>query len=161
MNFFNTLLHPDHEEHPDRAEVVHAANLLQIGEFQLLQLAFADWFGRDMSSQEADRVFDSFMLRSEVPPWARHYARRIIELDAGGALDENSAAYHRYDCDYFKTRIPDGMRRFVVAVTILAGLLGGGIAMASYTAKCDGVLPPCFDGESETPNWGRADGVGR
>ena len=47
MNLFETLIHPDREEHPERAEVARAANLLQIGEFQLLQLAYQDWFGTD------------------------------------------------------------------------------------------------------------------
>lgn len=36
MNFFDVLIHPNREENPERAEVARAANLLQVGEFQLL-----------------------------------------------------------------------------------------------------------------------------
>ena len=38
--FFQTLIQPDREEHPERALIARAANLLQVGEFQLLQLAY-------------------------------------------------------------------------------------------------------------------------
>ncbi|MCH7542778.1 MAG: hypothetical protein IIB65_03995, partial [Proteobacteria bacterium] len=44
-NLFQTLMRPDREESEQRAEVARAANLLQLGEFQLLQLAYHDWHG--------------------------------------------------------------------------------------------------------------------
>ena len=31
---------------PKRSEILHAANLLQIGEFQLIQLAYKVWYKR-------------------------------------------------------------------------------------------------------------------
>ncbi len=33
-SLWQTLLRPDREENPDRADMVKAANILQIGEFQ-------------------------------------------------------------------------------------------------------------------------------
>jgi len=44
MNFFETLIHPDREEleNAERVLVCRAANVLQIGEFQLLQLAYKE-----------------------------------------------------------------------------------------------------------------------
>lgn len=44
MNFWETLLHPDKEEleNPERRVIANAANILQVGEFQLLQLAYRD-----------------------------------------------------------------------------------------------------------------------
>lgn len=148
MNLWQTLLRPDQDENPERGLVVHAANLLQIGEFQLLQLAFAHWYGREMTEGEISAIFHSFMIRSQVPPWARHYAREIIEQESQGKLDAGAAAYHRYDCEGVRTPLPHGVRRFLVATTLIAGLLGGSIAMASYTVektgKCTDELPPCF-----------------
>ena len=32
-----TLIKPDWDDNPKRSEILHAANLLQIGEFQLIQ----------------------------------------------------------------------------------------------------------------------------
>ena len=50
MNFFDVLLHPDREELEigERALVGMAANILQVGEFQVLQLAYMEWFGKDL-----------------------------------------------------------------------------------------------------------------
>jgi len=70
MNFFDTLLNPDLDEFPNRTIVCNAANLLDIGEFQFLQLAFVHWHGRDMRQDETGAIFDSFMVHSEVPGWA-------------------------------------------------------------------------------------------
>ena len=39
-----TLFKPDWDDNPKRSEILHAANLLQIGEFQLIQLAYKAWY---------------------------------------------------------------------------------------------------------------------
>ena len=67
---FQTLLRPDREEDSDRAEVAKAANLLQTGEFQLLQLAYYAWHGAEMPEAANDTIFRSYMLLSRVPAWA-------------------------------------------------------------------------------------------
>lgn len=114
MNLFETLIHPDREEHGERAEVARAANLLQVGEFQVLQLAYKGWFGRDLPTALVDRMFAAYMFRNEVPYWARQYARNILRLDEQGRLDDLNPAYHRYDSDYH-TDVPNGVRRSVGA----------------------------------------------
>jgi len=126
MNLFDTLFHPDREEHPESEEVARAANLLQVGEFQLLQLAYKDWFDKEMPPRECDRLFGDYMLRNDVPHWARHYARRIIGLDAAGTLDDHDAAYHRYDPQY-RTVNPEGVRKFCMEAVLIVAVLGGGL----------------------------------
>lgn len=148
MKFLQALLHPDHDEDPERALIIHAANLLQIGEFQLLQLAFERWHGREMSAAEGDRYFRLFMLEGRNLPFVLHYARQIVTLEGEGRLNDAAPQYHRYDRDYFRTPLGTGWRRFVVAATIVLGALGGGFAMASYSVevsgKCASNLPPCI-----------------
>jgi len=142
MNFFKTLIRPDLEEHPERAEVARAANLLQVGEFQFLQLAYADWFGRDLPEGEADRLFASYMMRDRVPPWARHFARQIFALDAAGALNDRDPAWHRYDANY-RTSMPVGMRRFCAASAVIVACIGGGIWISHLsTAPTSQHFPP-------------------
>jgi len=142
MNFFQTLIRPDLEERPERAEVARAADLLQIGEFQLLQLAYADWFGRDMPEGEADRLFTSYMMRDRVPVWARHYARHIFELDDAGELDDRDPAWHRYDAHY-RASMPIGTRRFCAVAAVLVVCVGGGILISHLsTAQTSQVFPP-------------------
>ena len=145
MDFFKTLIRPDREKHPERAEVGHAANLLQIGEFQFLQLAYTEWFGHEMPEAMFDRLFDSFMLGDGVPFWARHHARKIIALDAHDKLDDADPAYHRYDTNYV-THVPHGVRRFIVATTIVVGFMCGGILVGHFSVgEGTSILPPYFE----------------
>ena len=80
--FFQTLLRPDRDDDPLRAEFVRAANLLQIGEFQLLQLAYKAWFDRELGEAESHAVFRAYMLRGEVPPIRRHGGQQQLEVVA-------------------------------------------------------------------------------
>ena len=82
MSLLQTLLRPDHDEHPERVEAARAANLIQVGEFQLIQLAYFEWFGVDMPESTGHGLFHAYMLDNRVPHWVRHYARHILALDA-------------------------------------------------------------------------------
>lgn len=149
MNLFKVLLRPDREEaqNPDRALVIHAANLLQIGEFQLLQLGYRHWHGQDMPDSLVDGVFADYMLRNRVPLWARHYARTIARLAERGELDDQDPNYHRYDREQY-TNIPQGMRSFVVLTSLVIGFMGGIIVLAHVAAGGSlSVLPPYFETE--------------
>lgn len=150
-SFFQTLLRPDHEDDPSKLIVIRAANILQVGEFQLLQLAYYDWYGKELPDHLTDDMFSAYMLRDVIPGWARHYARRIIELDEAGHLDANDPAHHRYDHNYVIS-VPNGVRKFCVASLILVAVLGGGILLGSLsTGEGVSILPPYFErGELET-----------
>jgi hypothetical protein len=155
MNLLETLIRPDKEEQDDRSEVVKAANLLQVGEFQLLQLAFHAWHKRDMPETVVDRLFTNYMMRSEVPFWARQYARKIIALEASGALDDSEPHYHRYDADYH-THVPDGLRKFAWAAGILIICIFGGILLADQVTRPGGsVFPPYFKKGGPNENQGQ------
>lgn len=147
MNFFETLIHPDREELElrERSVVIRAANLLQVGEFQLLQLAYREWFGHDLPEALVARLFTSYMLHNEVPHWARHYARDILDRDACGGVDDADPAFHRYDHDYHKT-VPRGVQRFCLAVAAITMCIGGSIVLANLAVGRNGsLLPPYFD----------------
>lgn len=147
IGLFQTLLRPDREEDPERTIVARAANILQVGEFQLLQLAYEDWHGKSMSSELSDRLFRAYMMQGEVPVWARHYARWVIRQDEIDALDSDDARFHRYDHDYV-TKVPQGFRKFILASMLLAfvfvaAILAGEMASIQVTS----VLPPYFESE--------------
>ena len=145
-----TLMRPDREDDPDRGEVIQAANILQIGEFQFLQLAFTEWFGHDMPAHEVDGHFRSFAIRGETPGWAIRHARRIIDWDARGLLAANNPDFHRFDNMHY-SQIPRGARRFAVAVACLALAVGGGLMISHLTVhKGTSILPPYFD-EQDLP----------
>ena len=150
MDFFKTLIRPDHEKYPERAQVGRAANLLQVGEFQFLQLAYREWFGHDMPTAMFNRLFDSYMLGDGVPYWAQHHARKIIDMDSNGDLDDSAPEYHRYDSNYVRN-VPHGVRQFIVATSIVAGFMCGGILLGHFSVgEGTSILPPYFEkGELE------------
>ncbi len=150
INFIKTLVRPDQEEDPERTVVARAANILQVGEFQLLQLAYHDWYGQELPAALCDQLFQAYMLRDEIPTWARHYARRIIDFEDRGLIDCNDAYYHRYDREYV-THVPQGVRKFTLASVILASILVLGVVLGELAAgEGASLLPPYFD-ESDFP----------
>lgn len=145
MSFLKTLIQPDHDENEERTEVADAANLLQIGEFQLLQLAFQDWHDREMPQAMIDPVFTRYMFHGDVPFWARQYARKILELDERGELDDNQPHYHRYDAEYH-THVPGGAKKFIWAAMILIFAIFGSILLADgITGNSGSIFPPYLD----------------
>ena len=162
MNFFETLIRPDKEEHTERAEVARAANLLQVGEFQVIQLAYKEWFGRELPEALVDRLFAAYTFRNDVPFWARQYARNILRLEDQGDLDDMNPAYHRYDSDFRSEAAPGGVLRFCMAVGFVALCLGGGIMIAeTATGNGTSVFPPYFDRDElrSSPRDSASDGM--
>lgn len=160
VGFFETLLQPDREEEEmaERSVVIQAANLLQVGEFQLLQLAYRDWYGEALPEAMVSDLFTAYMLRNEVPSWARHYARKIIALDDRHALDDSDPAYHAFDAEY-RTRVPHGVRQFLIASAILAFLMVTAVLVAGIAAENPtSLLPPYFD-RNDLPGGRGAGGI--
>ncbi len=163
MNLFETLLHPDQEELElkERSVVISAANILQVGEFQLLQLAFRQWHGKDLPEALISQLFTGYMLYNEVPHWARHYARNVLEKAERGELNDADPSFHKYDSDYHGAPPPGlrahglrahGLRGFSVAVLVLVFTLGGGLLIASMSeTDPTSILPPYFD-KKELPS---------
>ncbi len=152
LSFWETLLHPDHEElaMKDRLVVISAANQLQVGEFQLLQLAYRDWHDKDLPEALGSKLFTSYMLYNRVPYWARHYARRIIDGYERGELDDNAAKFHRYDHDYH-TEVPRGVQRFCIAAAGVLIAVFGSIYLANQVVgSATSMLPPYFE-ENDLP----------
>ena len=145
MNLFDIVFRPDKEEMSQKADIAQAANLLEIGEFQLLQLAYREWFGHDLPDEQINQVFAVYIASQEAPDWAIRYARHIIELDARERLDKNRPHYHRYDSNY-RVRVPQGRRQFIMAALFCGLVIFGGVALASLIAASPtSILPPYFE----------------
>lgn len=156
MGFFKTLIRPDHEEAQLRNQsvIANAANLLEVGEFQLLQLAYRDWHGDDMPDELADKLFAGYMLDNKVPHWAQHYARTILDRDERGDLNQFSPEYHCYDRTY-ASAVPKGAMQFLFVVTSLMVVLGGGLIVAEMSVETPtSMLPPYFTENELTPTSG-------
>ena len=121
-DFLHTLIKPDWDDDPKRSEVLHAANLLQIGEFQLIQLAYKVWFKENLPEDKINKIFEEYMIREIIPIWVTYYAKDIIKLDNANVLNNYDEKYHVYDHE-FGTYIYDNKqrrRRGVLYATIIA-----------------------------------------
>jgi len=117
-----TLFKPDWDDNPKRSEILYAANILQIGEFQLIQLAYKVWFREDLPENKINKIFEEYMIRGIMPIWVTYYAKDIIKLDNANVLNSYDEKYHVYDHE-FGTYIYDNKqrrRRGVLYATIIA-----------------------------------------
>ena len=95
-----TLIKPDWDDDPKRSEILDAANLLQVGEFQLVQLAYKDWYREELAEDKIDKIFAEYMFKRIIPIWATFYARDIKKLDKANALNIYDKKYHIYDYEF-------------------------------------------------------------
>ena len=145
MNVFDLFFRPYKEENLEKGEICEAANLLQIGEFQLLQLAYSDRFHRELDETQSDRLFHSYMVEGEIPVWASDYARKILDRDVRGVLNINDPTYHRYDRDYAGDA-PKGVWDFAVATACCFAFVFGSVLLAGLLgASSVSMFPPHFE----------------
>ena len=117
-----TLIKPDWDDNPKRSEILNAANLLQIGEFQLIQLAYKVWYNENLPENKINKIFGEYMVTGIIPIWVTYYAKDIIKLDRANVLDSYNEKYHVYDHE-FGTYIYDEKqrrKRGVLYATIIA-----------------------------------------
>ena len=57
-DLIKTLLKPDWDNNPKRSEIIEASNLVQIGEFQLIQLAYKAWYKEDLPEVKINNIFN-------------------------------------------------------------------------------------------------------
>jgi len=97
-----TLIKPDWDDNPKRSEILHAANLLHIGEFQLIQLAYKSWYNEDLPEDKINKIFSEYMVTGIIPIWVTHYAQDILKLNKANVLDSFNDKYHVYDHEFGK-----------------------------------------------------------
>ena len=97
-----TLIKPDREDNPKRSEILHAANLLHIGEFQLVQLAYKSWYNENLPEDRINKIFSEYMVTGIIPVWVTHYAQDILKLNKANVLDSFNDKYHVYDHEFGK-----------------------------------------------------------
>ena len=117
-----TLIKPDWDDTPKRSEILHAANLLQIGEFQLIQLAYTVWYNENLPEDKINKIFSEYMITEIIPIWVTYYAKDILKLNQANVLDSYNEKYHIYDHEFGKYIYNEQQRkrRGVLYATIIA-----------------------------------------
>ena len=99
-NLVKTLITPDWDDNPKRSKILNAANLLQIGEFQLIQLAYKVWYKKDLPEEKINKIFSEYMVSGIIPIWVTYYARDIIKMENANVLNSYAEKYHVYDHEF-------------------------------------------------------------
>jgi len=143
-----TLIKPDWDSNPKRSEIIQAANLIQIGEFQLIQLAYNAWYEEDLPENKINIIFNEYMVTGIIPIWVTYYAKDIIKLDTANVLDSYNKKYHIYDHE-FGLHISDEKQRKSRGIfyTILIGILivGTHYMAINNVEEAAGFYPPYIE----------------
>ena len=147
-DLLKTLIKPDWDDNPKRSEILYAANLLQIGEFQLIQLAYKVWYEKNLPEDKINKIFEEYMIRGIIPIWVTYYAKDIIKLDDAKKLDSYNEKYHVYDHEFGEFIYNEKHRRkrgiqytaIIVFVFIMTHFMA-----ANYVEEPAGFYPPYIE----------------
>ena len=142
---FKTLLKPDWDDNPKRSEILSAANLLQIGEFQLIQLAYKAWYNKELPENKKNKKFGEYMITKIIPIWVTYYAQDIIKLNNANILNFYDKKYHVYDHEFGSSLKDENerKRRGIQYVIIIAFVFFASHFMAiNYVNEPAGLFPP-------------------
>ena len=119
-----TLIKPDWDDNPKRSEILYAANLLQIGEFQLIQLAYKVWYKEELPEKKINKIFGEYMITGIIPIWVTFYAKDIIKMENANVLNSYDEKYHVYDHEFGKLIKSDQDRKKRgIFYTIIIGIV--------------------------------------
>ena len=71
---------------PRSRTFIQAAGLLEISEYDLMAIAYREWYGQSASRQVLERHFRPYMFGGPPPFWAHRLATEVLELDDRGEL---------------------------------------------------------------------------
>lgn len=102
----------------DVRHVTETAEVLGVHEVEVFRLAYRWWHKSELSNTDLDKKFSAYLLEESVPPWVRHFCRKILNLDALGQLDPRSFGVDRPSVNRFTIE----EQRIVALITLLGFL---------------------------------------
>ena len=127
----------------DVADVLEAAGLLEVTEFELFRIAYCRWHGVAIGDRELERHYQPYMFHNRVPHWVRQLAREVIARAEAGRLDPR--AYGVLPRPLSMDMYNQGLRYFLWITVILGTLLTGAATVAElapWYQSC--YFPPCY-----------------
>ena len=147
-SLLKTLIKPDWDENSKRSLIIEAANLIQVGEFQLIQLAYKSWYKEELPENKINNIFNEYMLTDIIPIWVTAYANDILKLEKVGVLDGNKKKYHVYDNEFgeFVSNEKQRRKRGIFYALIIAFVFIGGHYMAiKFSGESASFYPPYIE----------------
>ena len=144
-DFLKTLIKPDWDDQPKRSEIFQAANILQIGEFQLIQLAYKVWYKEELPEYKISKIFSEYMVNGIIPIWVTSYAQDILKLDEANKLNSYNEKYHVYDHEFGSFIFDEKQRRrrgIFYTIIICFVFVASHYMAANYMEEPAGFYPP-------------------
>ena len=147
-DLLKTLIKPDWDDNFKRSEVLNAANLLQIGEFQLIQLAYKVWYREDLPEEKISKIFSEYMVTDIIPIWVTSYAKDILKLEKAKVLDSYNEKYHVYDHEFGQEINNERQRKrrgILYSLIIAFTFIMSHYMAANYVEEAAGFYPPYIE----------------
>ena len=147
-NLLKTLVKPDWDDNPKRSEILYAANLLHIGEFQLIQLAYKTWYNKELPEDKINKIFSEYMVTGIIPIWVTFYAQDILKLSKANVLNTYHDKYHVYDHEFGKHISNERQRRrrgIFYALIVIFVFISSHYMAANYVEEPAGFYPPYIE----------------
>lgn len=64
----------------DQMDIQTCMALMNVSEYRLFELAYAEWFGSSLAESELELTYILYLFHTNVPYWVRHYVRNIRQL---------------------------------------------------------------------------------
>lgn len=132
----------DQEIPPDVQEVLDAAALLDITEFELFRVAHRRWFGSPIADRDIESFFADYMFSYEVPDWVRQFTHEVTRQRREGRVDPRQFGV-RPPAVSDKKALKGLWYLLIVAACVALLLALTDLAVPqSLTRGC--LLPPCY-----------------
>ena len=80
---------------PDDAELIQTAiDAADVSEFDFFRAAWRAWHGSPAEEKALERIFVQYLYNQRAPGFVRHFARRVLEAEARGALRSADLGLH-------------------------------------------------------------------
>lgn len=126
----------------DSRDVITAAAVLSISEFEIFRLAYRNWFGRIPEENALGVFFGHYLQNQSVPMWVRAFTRRVKQLDAAGRLDVREFGLEPPSRANTRTILIGVMA--LLAMVVIVGLLVYSTHTGIDSALRGCQLPPCY-----------------
>jgi hypothetical protein len=143
MSYRRRLFFDEKRMQADVADVLEAAGLLEVTEFEFFRIAYRRWFGAEIGDDGLERHYLPYMFKRRVPPWVRHLAREVMAKAETDELDPR--AYGVLPRPLTMDMYNRGLRYCLWLVVIFGTLLTGAATVAEFVPRYGACyLPPCY-----------------
>ena len=127
----------------DVADVLEAAALLEVTEFELFRIAYRRWFHAEIDDTELERLYLPYMFHGQVPHWVRQLTRQVIGEADRDHLDPKT--YGVMPKPLTMDMYNRGLRYCLWIAVILGTMLTGAVTVAELAPWYETCyFPPCY-----------------